>query len=449
MPLATPARRMISLLAVGLAAAAPLAGCEKKQANSETSQTSSAVAEAERSSDHSAATSVMEKRLRELAEKMPSIARLEQALAGAPVNVGITRADRLEHARAWIAEHGGDRTPREAEMQAQVLAMYGELLDADKLSIRQAVGLSESQLLGLWGMDADGDGRLTKEEAQAGMGRMMELEKLTLEYYKDRFDTDGDGTLSPEEEQAGREALTQNQIPLYDSMIERASLIAWDTNADGVLSDAERAEGEAGLTFNDIDGNGEYDWQERISAYQSMLWDMGQAMTLLPQPDPQALQEEIRQEVMLLSESLMPNRDDFDLDGDGLLGEVEQQGFDEAIAEAQHQIQEQSVKIVQEKTASLYAIAQYDIAIDRLDTDGDGRLRDNEWEAGYAKLRGERDQKLFAYLYDADRDGTVTDPEVARFMDSYEKQSPYADANLDGEIDTEDLRVFLDLVSRQ
>ena len=357
--------RMIFLLAAGLAVAAPLTGCEKKQANSETSQTSSTVAEAERSADHSAATSVMEKRLRELAEKMPSIARLEQALAGAPVNVGITRADRLEHARAWIAERDDDLTPREAEMQAQILAMFEELLDADKLSIRQAVGLSESQLLGLWGMDADGDGRLTKEEALAGMGKMMGLEKLTLEYFKDRFDTDGDGTLSPEEKQAGRESLIQNQIPLYDSMIERASLIAWDTNADGVLSDAERAEGEAGLTFNDIDGNGEYDWQERVAAYQSMLWDMGQAMTLLPQPDPQALQEEIRQEVMLLSESLMPNRDDFDLDGDGVLGEVEQQGFDEALAAAQHQIQEESMKIVQDKTASLYAIAQFDTAISR------------------------------------------------------------------------------------
>ncbi len=444
-----PGGDRLATLAVGLAIAGTLAGCRKNEPHAEATETSSTAPAASSPAGVSVPSSPgVDTRLRELAERMPSIERIEQALAGAPVNVAITRADRIKEARSWIAEHGDDLTPREAEMMAQILAMYDELLDVDKLSIKQAVALSESQLLGLWGMDADGDGRLTKEEAYAGMGKMMGLNELTVDYFKDRFDTDGDGTLSSEEKRIGWESITQNQIPLYDTMIERASLIAWDTNGDGVLSDAEKAEGEAGLVFTDIDNNGEYDWQERVAAYESMLMDMGRAMTLLPQPDPQALQEEIRSEITALSESLMPDPDDFDLDGDGMLGEIEQQGFDEALAAAQRQIQEESMKIVQNQ-ASLGVVAQYDIAINRLDTDGDGRLRDDEWEAGYAALRAERDRKLFEYLYDADRDGSVTDPEVARFMDSYEKQSPYADANLDGEVDTEDLRVFLDLVSRQ
>lgn len=439
--------RAVSLTAC-LMIAAGLAGCEKRQAATPASGPAASESTQAAAAPSPPALADADPRLRELEKQIPSIARLEQALAGAPVNVELTRADRLKHARAWIAEHGDDLTPREAEMQAQILAMYEELLDADKLSMKQAVGLSESQLLGLWGMDADGDGRLTKEEAYAGMGKMMGLDAVTMEYFKDRFDTDGDGTLSEAEKQAGRESMVQNQIPLYDTMIERASLIAWDTNADGVLSDAEKTEGEAGLDLQDINDNGEIDWEERIAAYQGMLVDMGQAMTLLPQPDPLALQEEIRGEITSLSDSLMPNRDDFDLDGDGVLGEVEQQGFNEAMAAAKNQIQEESMKIVQDQ-ASLYVVAQYDIAINRLDTDGDGRLRDNEWEAGYTELRGERDHKLFEYLYDADRDGSVTDPEVARFMDSYEKQSPYADADLNGKIDTNDLRVFLDQISAQ
>jgi hypothetical protein len=70
-----------------------------------------------------------------------------------------------------------------------------------------------------------------------------------------------------------------------------------------------------------------------------------------------------------------------------------------------------------------------------------------EWEAGYGDLRGERDSRMFNYLYDADRSGGVTDGEVARFMDAYDKKSPYADADLNGTVDTQDLQYFVGQVS--
>ncbi|USO00380.1 MAG: hypothetical protein H6810_06290 [Phycisphaeraceae bacterium] len=321
-------------------------------------------------------------------------------------------------------------------------------MDAEHLSLSQAVALSESQLLGLWGMDKNGDGRLSEEEAMSGMDMWMHMDSVMQDYFKERFDTDGDGELSPEEQQASRELMVQNQLPLIDTMIERATLVTWDINHDGVVDDAEKQEGESSLTFTDFNGDGEIKDMERLAGYQSLLLQMGQAMTLLEQPDPMALQAQIQGEMEALNTELMPQEPDFDLDGDGSLGDTEREAYQQAIAAAQKEIQTKSMEIVQ-KQAARFMMAQYDIAINKLDTDGNGALLDAEWEAGYKNLRVERDQKLFRYFYDADRDGAVSDPEVARFMDSYDGKSGYADANLDGRVDANDLRFFLDHVTAQ
>lgn len=436
---------MSGCLALVLAAG----GCEKKQAAEVSGPAEAAPSGAGSvAAARPAAPATEAPDLEELIEKFPSLQRVEQALAGAPINAGLTRTDLLEKARAWMTENAGDLTPREQELQAQILAILEELMDAEELSLSKAVALSESQLLGLWGMDADGDGRLSEEEALAGMGKMMALDGVMRDYFSDRLDTDGDGVVSDAEAQKGQELMLENQMPMIDTMIERAGLVSWDINADGVLSEDEIAEGEAGLTFQDFNGDGEIKDMERLAGYQPMLLQMGQAMTLLEQPDQMALQAEIRGEIEGLTADLMPTETDFDLDGDGDLGEIERQAFTEATAAAQQEIQTRSMEVVQQ-SAARYVMAQYDIAINRMDTDDNGALMDEEWEAGYRDLRVERDQKMFEYLYDADRDGSVTDPEVARFMDSYEQESPYADANLDGRVDTDDLRHFLGQVSGQ
>lgn len=386
--------------------------------------------------------------LEALIAEFPSLRRLEQALGGAPVNVGIGRSERLEAARAWLAEHRPDLSPREAEFQAQLFAMYEELLDTEDLSLAKATALSESQLLGLWVMDADGDGRLSEEEALAGMNMMMQMDIGTNEYFKDRFDTDGDGIVSDEEAEAGRMLMFETTMPLMNVMIERATLVAWDTNADGVIDDDERAVGEKALNFLDFDGDGVTSDMERMMAFQPLLLEMGQAMVLLEQPDQMALQAEIQAEVARIQEGLMPDHDDFDLDGDGQLSSIELDAYNQAMIAAVQEIQRASMEAVQQ-SAARFMLAQFDIAINRLDTNDDGALSDEEWEAGYTDLRIERDRKLFNYFYDADRDGRVSDGEVARFMDGFEKRSPYADANLDGRVDVNDLRHFLSQVSGQ
>lgn len=384
----------------------------------------------------------------ELLEELPSLRRLEQALAGAPVNPGLTRADLLDSTRAWLAENSPELSPREAELQAQLLAMFEEFLDAEDISLARAMGMSEIQLLSLWGMDADGDGRLTIDEAMAGMGLMMQMDPATHPYFSDRFDTDGDGVVSEAEAQAAREGMMEMSMPLIETMIERAQLVSWDTNGDGVLSDAEIAEGEATLSFQDFDGDGEITQMERIAAYQSLMMEMNNAMVLLEQPDQMALQAEIQGELEAISAEPFPDGMDFDLDGDGVLSEVETSLYADAMRETRERMQQRSMEIVQQ-SAARYMIAQYDIAVNRLDQSGDDLLSDEEWEAGYEELRVERDRRLFHYLFDADRDGRVGDAEVTRFMDAYERKSPFADADMNGRVDVDDLRFFLRQVGNQ
>ena len=92
---------------------------------------------------------------------------------------------------------------------------------------------------------------------------------------------------------------------------------------------------------------------------------------------------------------------------------------------------------------------QFNSAIAALDSDGDGRLATEEWSVSLDGLRADRDSRMFNYLYDSDRSGGVSDIEVARFMDAYDNQSVYADADLNGVVDQADLQYFVGQVSRQ
>lgn len=445
-----PSNRTIRLTLAGLSVMGLLtaAGCGKSGSESDVSAAAGTNA-AGGAAGIWASAGVAPEKAEALLESLPSLRRLEQALAGAPVNPGLTRADLLESTRAWIAENSPDLTPREAELQAQLLAMFEEFLDSEDFSLARAMSMGEFQLLGLWGMDADGDGRLSEEEALAGMARMMEMDPATHPYFAERFDTDGDGVVSPEEAQAARESMMEMSMPLVESMIDRVRLVAWDTNGDGIISDEEIAAGEAGLNFQDFDGDGEVTSMERLYAYQPLLMEMNNAMVLLEQPDQLALQAEIQGEIEALSSSAsFPDSMDFDLDGDGVLSEVEQGLYADAMREAQIELQNRSMEIVQQ-SAARFMSAQFEIAIGRLDRNGDGLLSDEEWEAGYEDLRVERDHRLFHYLYDFDRDGRVGDAEVARFMDAYERRSPYADADMNGRVDVDDLRFFLNQVGNQ
>jgi hypothetical protein len=139
-----------------------------------------------------------------------------------------------------------------------------------------------------------------------------------------------------------------------------------------------------------------------------------------------------------------PGGADFDLDGDGEYSAIEREAFAQEQAawlEAQ--------RAMHDRAAAARVMAEYAIAVDRMDSDGDGAIADAEWVSGFAALRGERDARIFAYFYDADGDGAFSDTEVLRFMNAYEARSPHADADLNGTVDQDDLVAFRDRVLSQ
>lgn len=437
--------------ACGLAASAlSLGGCEKKEDASVVaaggSGASASTAEGNRSSRPAGKIDDS------LLEQFPSLARVEQALDGAPVNISIVRAEELQKARDWLAENRPDLSPREAELMAQMLVMINDLLDATDVSLAKMKGMGESQLLQLWAMDADGDGRLSDEEARGSMERMMAMGEVMNDYNAARFDTDGDGVVSDEERGSMEELMMNNMEPMFKTMIDRATLVSWDSNGDGVLSDSEKAAGEAGLDFPDFDGDGERNSMEEMMAYQSILQDLGNGLVLLEQPDMSGMQAEMQAEMMASMQEMnapAPNMADYDLDGDGVFSEIETTAFEGEMAAytARQEAIGREMQQAGENMVAQMMQMQFDIAVSKLDGDRDGLLMNEEWEAGYEGLRGERDQRMFNYLYDADRSGNISDAEVARFMDSYDRKSIYADADLNGVVDTADLQYFVGQVS--
>lgn len=439
-------------LVAGLAVALP--GCNKQEeaAVPVAADGTSAGSETARAATPPADDSSTEQA--ELFEQMPSLERVAQALEGAPVNVSIERGEQLEAARAWLLENEPDLSEKERELLAQMILILDDMMSDEEMTLKRMVGVGESQLLQLWAMDADGDGRLSDEEARGQMERWMTLNKTVAEYNSDRFDTDGDGEVSDEEAMAMNELMMENMQPLMATMIERAGLVAWDSDRDGTLTDAEREAGEASLEFTDWDQDGEITEYERMAAYQPLLQDFSQGLVLVEQPDMTEMQAEMQAEIQARMAELQqpgPDRDDFDLDGDGNFTEVELAAFQQEVEayQTRQTMLGEEMRAAGEGMMARVMQMQFQSAVDALDQDADGLLMNEEWEAGYTDLRGVRDRRMFNYLYDADRSGSVEEPDVARFMDAYDAGSAYADADLDGEVNENDLRRFMDLVTGQ
>ena len=439
---------LVSIAGLGVA----LTGCSKEESSSVTPAGGSGEPERAAESQHPRehATGIDPA----LLERLPSLKRVEQALDGAPVNISIVEAERLEAARAWIAENKPELSERERELLAQMLVMMEDMREAEDISLAQIKGMGESQLLQLWSLDADGDGALSDEEAAGGMERFQNMFETIAEYNMEEYDADGDGELSPDETMAMNEAMMDNMEPVMEMMLERAQLVQWDSNGDGVLSDAERTEGEAQLEYPDWDGDGEISEMERMVAQQAMLVDMNNGFSLLDQTELARVQTQMQEDMAARMEHMSqpwPTSEDFDSDGDGVLTDTEQAEFEAemAVRRAQAESMSEGMEEMANQMVARMMRSQYDVAVKSLDTDGDGLLANEEWEGGYDTLRGERDARMFRYLYDADRSGTVTDAEVARFMDAYESQSIYADADLDGQVDQRDLQYFIGQVSGQ
>ena len=390
----------------------------------------------------------------ELLERLPSLKRAEDALEGMPIDARVANEQKLAEARAWIAANRPELTGRDAELAAQMLAIMDDFVHAEGMSIADIKGVAETQIVQLWAMDADGDGILSEEEARSAMDQMMDFGDLMQDRYADELDVDGDGVVSDEERGAIEERMQANMRPLAEQMLERAQLANWDSDGDGFLSDEERAAGAAAIEMIDFDEDGEYSDDERFASFQSMLMDMNNNLMLLEMPGMQEMQAQMQSDVMTRIQDIqgsLPNQTDYDLDGDGQMSDIEQQTFDqemEAWRGRQAAFQAEMQEMGRDMGSRMMQM-QFDSAIAALDSDGDGRLATEEWSANLDGLRADRDTRMFNYLYDADRSGGVSDHEVARFMDAYDNQSPYADADLNGVVDQADLQYFVGQVSRQ
>ncbi len=390
----------------------------------------------------------------DLLERLPSLARVEEALDGPVVNLTELEKEKLRELREWLATNHPEITGRDAELIAQILMIIDRFMDSESMTLADLKSMGEYQLVQLWAMDADGDGVLSDEEAKRGFDSMTSLEGLMRERYADTLDADGDGMVSDEEMGGLEQRMEANMQPVMETMVQRAKLVSWDTNGDGVLSDDETAAGEAGLEAHDWDGDGEISEMERMSSYGEMLMDMNNALMLLEMPDMQQMGAEMQARAMENMERMNrpgPQMEDFDADGDGVYSDAEMEAFqtEQTVFQAERQALMQEMQREGEMMVARMFQAQFNAAVSALDSDGDGRLMSEEWSGSYDTLRGGRDARMFRYLYDADRSGSVTDAEVARFMDAYDSQSPYADADLNGVVDQTDLQYFVTQVSGQ
>ena len=362
--------------------------------------------------------------------------RLLAATEGIPPNPLVGNAARLERARAWVAENRADRSARERELEAQLIAVMESLL-SDELRLDGFGAVMEFHALELWSKDTDGDGLLSEAEALATQDAMERTVDDALLYFGDRFDTDGDGTISDAESGAANDRFEASVAPVMSMLIDRSQIRAWDTDEDGILVESERLAGYAQLGIDPDDpGFDENDPHDKFDAFMPLADGFEEAAEFLPAGE--------RGPASTGSGSSLappPERTDYDFDGDGSLSEIEQRSFS----------QEQSAWLADQQSESARMIAagvqaDYAVAVDRMDADGDGRIADGEWVAGFASLRAERDARIFAYFFDRDGDGKYTDADAVRFMNAYEARAPHADADMNGTVDQNDLLVFRDRV---
>lgn len=238
----------------------------------------------------------------------------------------------------------------------------------------------------------------------------------------------------------GRSAgVTQNAQSGWGGIMDR--MTEFDADGDGILSEEERREmmrtmREEWMARMDLDGDGELSREERMAARQSMF------------EQSQRGQELMRQ---------------FDADGDGVLNEEEQAAME---AYQQQQLEEQRAQ----------QLARYDLdgdgqlsrderqaqreeqrgqwgnrlqdATNEFDRDGDGQLSIEESQEAFAVFQERREIDRFLSDFDYDGNGSMGAADYNAFLSDYERGSTDADVNGDGEVNSQDLTAYTDMVTR-
>lgn len=318
-----------------------------------------------------------------------------------------------------------------AKVERRLEAIFEEFLDPDAdVSIARMIEMQSLNDELLWDFDTDGDGRIDDAELEAMVEWQMSFQDGSNPLMREQMDADGDGEVTPEEQQAFQMEMMERFGRVSEPAANRYLLGKYDTDADGVLSEAERAAADAEmLEQSDYDNDGVLSESERMAA-EGML---GQRFLSMFETDPAQAEAVERIQREFSAENI---RQQIDANGDGDVTPEEQQAFQASVQQRMGDIMRE---IVSERVQS---------QTDQFDANGDGRLDQDEQFQMQQANRDARDRQAFLHSYDMDGDGTVSSAEFETFRRWAASNSPRADANFDGVIDSRDTQRFLRMMSR-
>lgn len=386
-----------------------------------------------------------------------ALAMVREELARAGEQEETTATDWLADARAWVE---ANREPgwAYAELEAWRLAKAAAAAEGRAVTIRQMLDEAGHQVDVLRAMDVDGDGLLSDGEVAAYAEHQAAMADLRRHPYMiERFDNDGDGVLGPEETpwlDAGA------QLRRERALAERVMADRWDSDGDGVVSEEEQGAGRAAALLRAQifpDGHIEYvadagpeasEAQQRVR--EQMAEEFGEdalELTLARQEraSESFLTVDLAREMALIeidpgqqSEPgpRMPEWQTFDRDGDGSFNEQELAAQMAAMEAWEREMAKHNATQSAERFRAMFEAEGA-----RADRDGDGRVSASEWEAHRTRLEAARDDRLFRRHYDRDGDGRLGPGELEDFVAWYRTGSLRADADYDGRVDVEDLRL--------
>lgn len=340
-----------------------------------------------------------------LIEKLPTLKRVARAM-GEPVIEKSARAEKVAKTAEWIRTNRYSFNEREVRFLSNMVGFMGSPGDLPG-SIADAQRVTDLDYMMLWLLDRDGDLALDDAEARAMLGIIEEVGPVLVEIDPDEWDSDGDGEISPAHAQALAEANSGAWNGLLDQIVERVQLARWDLDRDGVLTEEEIGIVEKSVGYPDLDRNGEISDEEREVGKPLVIDDLLKRLLLIKAPTPESLERAMGRE-------LVNARGDMEKATRAIMTRLMQMRFESIAGD--------------------------------VDADGDGELTETEWATGFDELRQRRDLRVFVYLYDSDQSGGISDLEVARFMDAYDKGSIHADADLSGTVDQQDLHRFVTLI---
>lgn len=231
----------------------------------------------------------------------------------------------------------------------------------------------------------------------------------------------------------------RGMIGMMASLIDRMD--EFDVNGDGMLDDLERlAMGfklrEEFLAEHDLNGDGDMSRDEWRAFQKAMFEKSAKGQALMSQ---------------------------FDLDGDGVLNEEEQAAFDAHLQQQEDQRRaEDRARMDKDNDGEISDEERRDArrqerefwqnqmrtAENNFDYDGDGELNIEEtgdaWEAWveYQELDD------FITRYDTNGDRNMGPADYDAFLSAFDRKSPDADVNNDGQITVSDINAFRDMVIR-